>query len=113
MRLVDVQAGGCGAPGALARAGLAVLSLGYSAGVRLRGIAYDRGLLGARSLGVRTVIYHFVAEPGAGKTTRVPPAILAAGLAGDVATTWGTPATLAVATLMMALAACAYRPPGT
>lgn len=88
VQLSDVQAGRGGALGTAARAGLSVLTLGFSAGARLRRFAYDRGILPSRSLGVRTVSVGNVTAGGTGKTPFV------AWLAGRALARGGRPGLL-------------------
>jgi tetraacyldisaccharide 4'-kinase len=68
MRLREVQDGGGGAAGALARAGLFVLSGGYAAAVGARSLAYAVGLVTPASLPRPVVSVGNLVAGGTGKT---------------------------------------------
>jgi tetraacyldisaccharide 4'-kinase len=68
MTLREVQDGGGGAKGALARAGLSVLSLAYGAGVALRAAAYATGIRRVHALDRPVVSVGNLTVGGTGKT---------------------------------------------
>lgn len=68
MSLGEIQAGGGGALGALARLGLAPLAWAFGAAVRTRDLAYRRGWYGVRALPVPVISVGNLVAGGTGKT---------------------------------------------